>query len=47
MVRRVCGKDETTANLQDVLVYSMKGLALASKRKKDAGMSVTEENTHG
>jgi hydroxylamine reductase len=42
-VRGVCGKDETTANLQDVLVYSLKGLSLAAKRKKDAGMSITEE----
>jgi hydroxylamine reductase (hybrid-cluster protein) len=42
-VRGMCGKDETTANLQDVLVYSLKGLSLAAKRKKDAGMSITEE----
>ena len=42
-VRGVCGKDEETANLQDVLVYSLKGLALAARRKKNAGMPVTEE----
>ncbi len=42
-VRGVCGKDEATANLQDVLVYSLKGLALAARRKKNTGMSVTEE----
>ncbi len=28
-VRGVCGKEESTANLQDVLVYAVRGLALA------------------
>ena len=27
-VKGVCGKDESTANLQDVLIYSLKGLAI-------------------
>ena len=29
-VRGVCGKDETVANLQDVLLYALKGLAFVS-----------------
>ena len=37
----VCGKDDQTANLQDLLVFVLKGLAICSaetkKRKKEAG----------
>ncbi len=31
-VRGVCGKDDTTAKLQDVLVYATEGLALAAEK---------------
>ena len=31
-VRGVCGKDEPTAQLQDVLVYATEGLALAAEK---------------
>jgi hydroxylamine reductase len=42
-VRGVCGKDEITANLQDVLVYSLKGMALLARRKHEAGHSIAGE----
>ena len=41
--RGVCGKDETTANLQDVLVYNLKGIALLAQRKRAAGESIAPE----
>jgi len=39
----VCGKDEGTANLQDLLVYSLKGLAALARRKSAAGHSTAAE----
>lgn len=36
-VRGVCGKTGETANLQDLLVYVLKGLALYSEKAKAAG----------
>jgi len=42
-VRGVCGKDETTANLQDVLIHTLKDLALLTLRKKNSGESISEE----
>jgi len=41
--RGVCGKDETTANLQDVLVFNLKGLACLARRKREAGDSTAAE----
>lgn len=37
-VRGVCGKDETVSNLQDVLLYALKGLAFVSKTARVAGV---------
>jgi len=42
-IKGVCGKKEDTANLQDVLVYMLKGLASLAARKLEAGKSVREE----
>jgi len=42
-VRGVCGKDETTANHMDVLVYAVKGLAYMAQKKAAAGKSIKEE----
>lgn len=42
-VRGVCGKDETTANHMDVLVYAVKGLAHMAQKKAAAGKSIKEE----
>jgi len=35
-VRGVCGKDEPTAQLQDVLVYATEGLALAAEKQEES-----------
>lgn len=37
-VRGVCGKEEGVANLQDVLLYALKGLAYVSARSRAAGL---------
>jgi len=37
--RGVCGKDELTAKLQDVLVYATEGLALAAEQLPEGGVS--------
>jgi len=35
-VKGVCGKDESTAKLQDLLIYDMKGIAVLAKNLKQA-----------
>ncbi len=42
-VRGVCGKEETTANLQDLLIFNLKGIALLAKKGKEAGVDMTTE----
>ncbi len=37
-VKGVCGKDDEVASLQDALVYTLKGLALAAEKAKPAGL---------
>jgi hydroxylamine reductase len=37
-VRGVCGKDETVSNLQDVLLYALKGLAYVATSARKAGV---------
>ncbi len=37
-VRGVCGKDETVANLQDVLLYALKGLSFVAVEARKAGV---------
>ena len=39
-VKGVCGKEESTANLQDLLIYDMKGIAVLAKSLKEAGVQV-------
>lgn len=41
--RGVCGKEGRVADLQDVLVYSLKGLAALARRKRKAGGAVAAE----
>jgi hydroxylamine reductase len=36
-LRGVCGKPEETANLQDLLIYSLKGIAIYGERLRDLG----------
>ena len=38
-IRGVCGKDETVANLQDVLLYALKGLSFVASVARKAGVS--------
>ena len=38
-VRGVCGKPEETANLQDLLIHVLKGIAVYGERLKDVGWS--------
>ncbi len=42
-VRGVCGKEETTANLQDLLIFNLKGIAVLAKQGKAAGVDLTRE----
>jgi len=42
-VRGVCGKEETTSNLQDLLIFNLKGIAVLAKKGKEAGVDLTKE----
>ncbi len=42
-VRGVCGKEETTANLQDLLIFNLKGISVLAKQGKAAGVDLTRE----
>jgi hydroxylamine reductase len=42
-VRGVCGKEETTANLQDLLIFNLKGISVLAKQGKAAGVDLTTE----
>lgn len=44
-VKGVCGKPETTANLQDLLIYSLKGLSGLSLDAQNRGIITKEEKT--
>ncbi len=39
-IKGVCGKQESTANLQDLLIYDLKGIAVLAKGLKEAGVQV-------
>jgi hydroxylamine reductase len=41
-IQGVCGKDETTARLQDLLVYATKGISMYAHRARQAGASDAE-----
>ncbi len=41
-VRGVCGKPEETANLQDLLIYVLKGIAVYGEKLKEFGISDNE-----
>lgn len=42
----VCGKMTETAELQDLLIYSLEGLAIATKKAKDGGKNVDQQIAH-
>ena len=39
-VKGMCGKEESTANLQDLLIYDLKGIAVLAKGLKGADVAV-------
>ena len=43
-VNGMCGKKGSTANLQDLLIYHLKGIAVLAQTAKDAGMDVPAAN---
>jgi hydroxylamine reductase len=44
VVKGICGKTEETANLQDLLIYVLKGIAIYSEKAKETGES---DNKYG
>ena len=42
-VRGVCGKQEDTANLQDLIIFHCKGISVLAKKGKDRGIDQVEE----
>ncbi len=42
-VKGMCGKPEETANLQDLLIYSLRGLAIYEEKAKELGISDKED----
>ena len=42
-IKGVCGKEETTSNLQDLLIYNLKGIAVLSQGLKSLGQNVDNE----
>ena len=41
-IRGVCGKHDDTANLQDLLIYVTRGIALAAEKGLEGGVVETE-----
>ena len=39
-LKGVCGKDFTTANLMDLLIFNLKGIAVISTAARNAGVAV-------
>ena len=39
-IRGMCGKENTTSNLQDLLIFNLKGIAVLAKASKAAGADV-------
>jgi len=44
-VRGVCGKTDTTANLQDLLIYLLKGISIYSTKAKELGVKTPKVDT--
>jgi len=42
VAKGVCGKEESTANLQDLLIYLLKGIAIYLKQAKERGVDTEE-----
>ncbi|HQA95667.1 MAG TPA: hydroxylamine reductase, partial [Thermotogota bacterium] len=41
-VRGVCGKTEDVSNLQDLLIFALKGLSVYALKAREAGVSAKE-----
>ncbi len=39
-IKGVCGKEEATANLQDLLIFDLKGISVIAKGLKEAGVQI-------
>lgn len=39
-IKGMCGKENTTANLQDLLIFNLKGIAVTAQKSKAAGVAV-------
>jgi hydroxylamine reductase len=39
----ICGKSEETANLQDLLIYTLKGVAIYGEKAKQVGVPINED----
>ena len=44
-VKGMCGKSGETANLQDLLIYAMRGVAVYAEKAKELGISTREEGS--
>ncbi|MBF0303222.1 MAG: hydroxylamine reductase, partial [Desulfamplus sp.] len=42
-IKGVCGKEDSTANLQDLLIFNLKGIAVLATKGKAAGVDVIKE----
>ena len=45
-IKGVCGKTEETANLQDLLLYSLKGLAIYGEKAGELGLSIEDNGSY-
>ncbi len=45
-IKGMCGKENTTSNLQDLLIFNLKGIALIASLSKAAGISVPGSAAH-
>lgn len=45
-IQGVCGKNEDVANLQDLAIYTLKGLAVLTEKGKEAGLSFPEADLY-
>ncbi len=41
-IKGVCGKDETTSNLQDLLIYTLKGIAIHGQSMAEKGLDLSD-----
>ena len=39
-IKGMCGKENSTANLQDLLIFNLKGIAVIAQKSKAAGVAV-------